>query len=366
MAIVAVQQTRRDDRREKKDPLIDLLNVVSRGLNIAQGIYGIKTANEKSELMALQKQATEQQIALGEQKIARGERLTRLETKGIMPAEDFNKEYMAVTDQDTLEGLKEEYDFPLHGVRIRVEDPSQEQGFSETFAIPRQALAEAQKAKVQGQATLAKSEKEKAAITAKAEKEKSFITKKTDEAFAREYSKYVSEGEEAQIYDTIGKLDLLITDAEKNLSGGLDEQLMGMMPDKLRDIIDANDKSIEDRLKSEAQKSLRQTLGAQFTEKEGKMILDRAYNPAQPKEENIRRMKELAKSIRARADSKKAAMDYFAREGTISGFGQPVTPTIMPGVKKRPKILESTMAPAPGIKKPVLKDEDFISDYLNK
>ena len=50
MAIVAVQ----DFRREEKDNIDDLLNKVGKGLQIAQAIYGFKTAGEQSDLRKLQ------------------------------------------------------------------------------------------------------------------------------------------------------------------------------------------------------------------------------------------------------------------------------------------------------------------------
>jgi hypothetical protein len=50
MAIVAVQ----DFRREEKDNIDDLLNKVGKGLQIAQAVYGFKTAGEQSDLRKLQ------------------------------------------------------------------------------------------------------------------------------------------------------------------------------------------------------------------------------------------------------------------------------------------------------------------------
>jgi hypothetical protein len=68
------------------------------------------------------------------------------------------------------------------------------------------------------------------------------------------------------------------------------------------------------------QRNLRVILGAQFTEKEGKMLMDRAYNPALPPEENARRVRRLLKQMETAAEQKQAMADYFNQNGTLVGF----------------------------------------------
>jgi len=249
---VAVQQFTKQGR--------DPLETIARGLQIAQGIYGIRTAMEQNDLRKMQIE----------------------QAKAIEARETIESEAETKRREREMQLKEQEFQFEKKKYEDQPKPPA-------TTVTPSGAL-------------LSKAQS------------------KADQEFAKEFSRYVAKGDEAKNFNVIKKLDLLIDDAERDLDRGLDEQLMGLMPDKVRDIIDAEDKAIEDRIKSEAQKSLKQVLGAQFTEKEGRMLLDRAYNPSQPKEENIRRMRELVESLRTEALAKKAAFDFFAKQGTIQGF----------------------------------------------
>lgn len=314
MAIVAVQQPRQQS---------NALDRIAKGLGIAQSVFGIKSALEQSEVRDLQQRKLEQEIQSEERK-------TGLETAGIVPSGEFNAEFRAidptkVADLETRSGLS------IEPVRVKVEDPTSETGFVEKLALQKDDLSEIRKLIKQGDIAKLKIStkqsleqgKDNATKLAEAAGQTSIIPRKVDDAFSKEFAKYVSSGDEAKNFDTILKLEETLTDADKKLSSGFGEQLIGLAPDKFRDIFDAQDKSIEDRIKAVAQTSLKQILGAQFTEREGKMILDRAYNPAQPKEENIRRMRELVRSLRSQAEAKKASMDYFAENGTLQGFTSP-------------------------------------------
>ena len=82
------------------------------------------------------------------------------------------------------------------------------------------------------------------------------------------------------------------------------------------------------------QNSLRATLGAQFTEKEGTRFLERAYNPALPVADNVKRLNEIADELDTVAKNKEAAVAYMKKNGTLAGFQPEVTPAAGGGAKR--------------------------------
>lgn len=75
------------------------------------------------------------------------------------------------------------------------------------------------------------------------------------------------------------------------------------------------------------QNSLRATLGAQFTEKEGIRFLERAYNPSLPVADNVKRLTDIADELEMVATNKEAAVEYMKKNGTLEGFKPRVTPS---------------------------------------
>ena len=69
------------------------------------------------------------------------------------------------------------------------------------------------------------------------------------------------------------------------------------------------------------QQQLRATLGAQFTQKEGMLLIQRAYNPGLSEEYNIRRLKSWQNLMNITAQYQQAKINYNAEKGgTIAGF----------------------------------------------
>jgi hypothetical protein len=360
MAIIAVQ-TDRPVQRDEVNKTDQLLDRIAKGLSIASNIYGIKTQSEQSDLRKIQQQKLEQEMALAESKEARTQAEFEKKPSETLTQAEFNKQYIEVDKPQFEEKYGSMY--PLTQVNVG------QQGDIK-WAVDKDAL--------KAISDIRQKESKKSGLLAGGQTIKDSIgLKKSDEAFGREYGKYISEGSEAKTFDLINKLDVLVDDAEKNLSGGWDEQVMGLLPGGFRDVFDPEDKAIEDRLKAVAQKSLRETLGAQFTEKEGKMILDRAFNPSQPKAENIRRMRELTNSIRQQATAKKSAMDYFAEYGTLQGFKAPITQPLTTSTAREAiadksqksglRTLMGGFAPSqPALLDAPESDDDFVNRYLNK
>jgi hypothetical protein len=69
---------------------------------------------------------------------------------------------------------------------------------------------------------------------------------------------------------------------------------------------------------------MKATLGAQFTEKEGANVIKRAYNPALPESENIKKIMAVQKELREIARAKKMAVDYYeANNFSLEGYKGP-------------------------------------------
>lgn len=104
---------------------------------------------------------------------------------------------------------------------------------------------------------------------------------------------------------------------------------IGLLPKPIRDIVTPDGAALQDRAERIIQASLRATLGAQFTEKEGARFLERAYNPRLSEAENAKRLRQVAKELSDIQANKEAALEYLKKNGSLEGFKPPASN--MPG-----------------------------------
>ena len=95
---------------------------------------------------------------------------------------------------------------------------------------------------------------------------------------------------------------------------------VGIQGDFVRSIMNPNAQDAKDRVEQVVQRSLRETLGAQFTEAEGARLIARAYNPMLPPEKNAARLKSLMMALQSTATQKQGMREYFNQNGTLRGF----------------------------------------------
>ncbi len=138
-----------------------------------------------------------------------------------------------------------------------------------------------------------------------------------DKAFGKDYADYIAGGGRAGVDKNLKQLEDTKDDL-KNTTWF--EQTMGGAPKLLRDYLTPKAVAREDMVKNSVQATLRQTLGAQFTEREGNMLMDRAYNPRLSPEENIKRVTAIAKELRDKADQKERTGALFEKTGSIKGL----------------------------------------------
>jgi hypothetical protein len=159
-------------------------------------------------------------------------------------------------------------------------------------------------------------------IDAKNQKISNILTpgqKKADEAFGKDYVEFRANGGYADVDKQLTQLDGVLKDLEsgkKNLTG----PVLGSMPDAITAVTNPEAVSARQRVEEVIQRSLRTTLGAQFTQKEGEALIARAYNPRLGEAENASRLRSLIKQIKTMAQQKQSASDYFEKNGTIAGF----------------------------------------------
>lgn len=157
----------------------------------------------------------------------------------------------------------------------------------------------------------------------KEESKPSEAEKYVDRGFGKDYADYVAGGGYASVKKNIDQLKSAATQLGSkdgpNVSGGL----LGLVPKGARDVITPKGAAVQDAIEQTILTTLRQTLGAQFTENEGKRVLAYAFNPRQSEEENLVRVNRLIDQLENQAKAKAAAAQYYEEKGTLSGYKGP-------------------------------------------
>jgi hypothetical protein len=124
--------------------------------------------------------------------------------------------------------------------------------------------------------------------------------------------------------------------------------MIGVQPDFVRAITNPTAQDAKDRVESVVQRSLRETLGAQFTAAEGDRLIARAYNVNLPPELNAARLRALYTQLEAVAGQKLGMRTYFNENGTLQGFnGATSIPTVDDFLATMDAAAPSPNAPAP-------------------
>jgi hypothetical protein len=144
-----------------------------------------------------------------------------------------------------------------------------------------------------------------------------------DKAFGKEYSDYQAGGGRAGLERNIGLLggavEKLKTGQAK--TGGWTTKIPGLSSDVVQESINPEMIAARDAIRGAIQSTLRQTLGAAFTEKEGQAIFERAFNPRLSPEENVKRAQSVIQELQAQVDAKDKSVRQFEQAGTLRGMG---------------------------------------------
>ena len=146
--------------------------------------------------------------------------------------------------------------------------------------------------------------------------------KAIDREFGKMYSKFVLDGGASAIGKNINQLQDATNILQTHLNEGKDltGDFRSVLPDSLQTFANPKGVKVQQMVEEVVQSNLKAVLGAQFTEKEAQQLLRRTFNPKLLPEENIRRIKNLQKSIELAFEQKMKSIEYFEENNTMVGF----------------------------------------------
>ena len=146
-----------------------------------------------------------------------------------------------------------------------------------------------------------------------------------DKAFGKTIAEYKLQGQ-AQVISNLQNLSEKINILDgtiKNNKGqryNVSGPLIGVLDDAALAVTYPDAAGFRSDIRDIVFQSLREKLGAQFTEKEGERLVNAAFNFYLEEEQNIGRLKRLYKTIEDAANAKNAAIAYFDEKGTLQGY----------------------------------------------
>lgn len=102
----------------------------------------------------------------------------------------------------------------------------------------------------------------------------------------------------------------------KQLTGPVFNQL----PDFVRNVVNPESTAVRQSVEKVVQDTMRQTLGAQFTQKEGENVLQRTYNADLPEELVLDAVSRELIGLQELAASKEAMVRHYEQFGTVKGY----------------------------------------------
>jgi hypothetical protein len=142
--------------------------------------------------------------------------------------------------------------------------------------------------------------------------------KKLDERFTQTAEKWVSSGS-AQVDANLANLDNKINRlyaGEENVSG----PGFAFIPEALKPVLAPGAVGFLDEISDITFQSLRETLGAQFTEREANRLIRASFNQSLPEELNIPRLQRLSAKLKSIKQSKDNQLAYWMDKGTLKGY----------------------------------------------
>jgi|CXWL01.1.fsa_nt_gi hypothetical protein len=147
-----------------------------------------------------------------------------------------------------------------------------------------------------------------------------------DKKFGKEYAELMGSGGIADIQKNLAQLKS-VSDrlkAGESLTG----PIFGSLPRGVQRLTYPKETQALELVEEVVQRNLRLILGAQFTQKEGFRLIERAYNPALDPKYNAERLGRLVLAMERAVDAKTKAAAYFEKHGTLAGYRGPITPSI--------------------------------------
>lgn len=109
---------------------------------------------------------------------------------------------------------------------------------------------------------------------------------------------------------------------------------IGNLPGRVREITNPSAHQAYELVQSVVQQNLREVLGGQFAQAEGKQLIDRAYNIRLPPAQNAERLGRLMAALEQAMQAKEAMAAYFDKHGTLTGYSGPSSGDLREMVRK--------------------------------
>jgi len=146
------------------------------------------------------------------------------------------------------------------------------------------------------------------------------LQEKIDEKFGTEAAEYLSGGQ-AQIKTNIDNLQdkmRILKEGELNVSG----PFVGNLPEGIQSFANPDALSFIGDIRDIVFQSLREKLGAQFTEKEGDRLVAAAFDQRLPESANTKRLQRLLNTIKGASKAKEEMIAYYQKNKTLDGYKQ--------------------------------------------
>lgn len=137
-----------------------------------------------------------------------------------------------------------------------------------------------------------------------------------DKKFGEFYADYAIKGSYAGTQDSLSKL----TDARQKMQNMVGKKLLGKT---YQDVFNPEFASLQEQITSTVMDQMRPILGAQFTEGEGKRLIEQSFNPKLPMEMNLQKLDFLMQRVTSVAKANEKAIQYYEGEGkgaTLTGY----------------------------------------------
>lgn len=248
-------------KNQKKDPMTQIMQ----GLQIASSIYGIKSAADQNQRL---------QEELDLKKAAAAER-PKLESAKIEEQRNYEKGL-----------LQQRQDFEARQKQL---DRANAANIAATKANSGIGLTPGQKA--------------------------------SDASFAKDYVDWNAAGGYAGVQKQLNQLEnaaQVLESPEGSSYSGPTKGLASAIG--IRSFTNPEAVKLRQDVEQAVQGTLKQTLGAQFTEKEGARIMKNAYDESLPPEMNAQKLRATIKELNSIAAAKDEASKYYEEHGTLKGF----------------------------------------------
>lgn len=160
--------------------------------------------------------------------------------------------------------------------------------------------------------------------------------KAVDTDFAKDYANWYAGGGKSSVQKNISQMQSAVNDLKnsKDMTGGLSMSIPGMSSDAVQKKLNPEMIIARDKIRGAIQNTLKETLGAQFTEAEGERIMNRAFDPQLTPAENARRAQVELDGLKSRAQAKEDAAKYYEKNRTLRGYKPATSDTGMSGDKQ--------------------------------